>query len=111
MTERFGYTLRSDLLPGFDFGVDYSLFKGSPRTSDTAEFKPFRESVRGSLSLNRQSGLVGAVARLFGYDLSESTPPPVAATITTDSSGRSIDGSPEDRREHQHGESDERAVH
>jgi hypothetical protein len=92
VTERFGYTLRSDLLPGFDFGVDYSLFKGSPRTSDTAEFKPFRESVRGSLSLNRQSGIVGAIARLFGYDLSApSSPPPAAAAASRDSTAnRSI---------------------
>jgi hypothetical protein len=85
VTERFGYTARSDLLPGLDFGVDYSLFKGSPRTSDTAQFKPFRESVRGSLSLNRQSGLVGAIARLFGVDLSESQPPPTAALPPRDS--------------------------
>ena len=88
VTERFGYSFRSDLLPGFDFSVDYSLFKGSPRTSDTAEFKPFREGMRGSLSLNRQSSLVGAVARLFGYDLSATTPPPVAAAASYDSSGR-----------------------
>jgi hypothetical protein len=84
VTERFGYTARSDLLPGLDFGVDYSLFQGSPRTSDTAVFKPFRESVRGSISLNRQSGVVAAIARLFGYDLSE-TPPPTAGLASRDS--------------------------
>jgi len=91
VTEQFGYTARSDLLPGFDFGVDYSLFKGSPRTSDTAEFKPFRTAVRGSLSLNRQSSLVGAIARLFGYDLSAAPPPPPAALASRDSAdNRSI---------------------
>ena len=92
VTERFGYTARSDLLPGLDFGVDYSLFKGSPRTSDTAEFKPYRESVRGSLSLNRQSPLVGAVARLFGMNLSaQQQPPPTAAAASRDSTNeRSI---------------------
>ena len=87
VTPRFGYTARSDLLPGFDIGVDYSLFAGDPRTSDTAQFKPFRESVRGSLSLNRQSGLVAAIARLFGYDVygtEQSTP--VAGAATHDSS-------------------------
>jgi hypothetical protein len=88
VTERFGYTARSDLLPGLDFGVDYSLFQGSPRTSDTAQFKPFLESVRGSLSLNRQSSLVGAIARLFGYDLSASVPPPPAAAASRDSADR-----------------------
>jgi hypothetical protein len=85
VTERFGYTVRSDLVPGLDFGVDYSLFKGSPRTSDTAEFKPFRESVRGSISLNRQSGIVGAIARLFGHDLSAQPPPPPAGGVLRDS--------------------------
>ena len=34
-TQNFGYTARSDLLPGVDLGVDYSLFEGSP-LSDTA---------------------------------------------------------------------------
>jgi len=86
VSERFGYSVRSDLIPGLDFGVDYSLFKGSPRTSDTAQFNPFRESVRGSITLNRQSGLVGAVARLFGYDMSAPQPPPVAAAPSRDSS-------------------------
>ncbi|HEX6050447.1 MAG TPA: putative LPS assembly protein LptD [Gemmatimonadaceae bacterium] len=84
VTDRFGYTIRSDLLPGFDFGVDYSLFRGSPRTSDTAEFSPYREAVRGSLSLNRQSGIVAAVARLFGMDLREPETPPPAAAATRD---------------------------
>jgi hypothetical protein len=92
VTERFGYTARSDLIPGLDFGVDYSLFKGSPRTSDTAQFKPFRESVRGSLSLNRQSSLVGAIARLFGYDLSAAPPPPppAAAASRDSAANRSV---------------------
>jgi lipopolysaccharide export system protein LptA len=84
ISERFGYTARSDLLPGLDFGVDYSLFKGSPRTSDTAEFKPFRESVRGSISLNRQSAIVGGIAKLFGMDLSEPRIPPPAAIASRD---------------------------
>jgi hypothetical protein len=88
VSERFGYSARSDLVPGLDFGVDYSLFKGSPRTSDTAQFKPFLESVRGSLSLNRQSSLVGAIARLFGYDLSANAPPPPAAAASRDTSDR-----------------------
>ncbi len=64
-TERAGYTFRSDLLPGFDLGVDYSLFLGSS-LSDTAIFKPYRESVRFGFNLNRNSLLVRNVARLFG---------------------------------------------
>ncbi len=64
-TERFGYTFRSDLLPGFDLGVDYSLFLGSV-LSDTAEFKPYRESVRFGFQLNQNSLVVRSVSRLFG---------------------------------------------
>jgi len=84
VTSNFGYTVRSDLLPGLDFGVDYSLFEGDPRTSDTARFSPFRSSVRGSLSLNRQSAIMGVFARLFGIDLDDK-PPPAAAAATRDS--------------------------
>jgi lipopolysaccharide transport LptD-like protein len=67
-TDAFGYTARSDLIPGFDIGVDYSLFQGSLE-SDTAVFKPFRTSVRGSLSLDKTSTLVKGIARLLGVDL------------------------------------------
>lgn len=64
-TERFGYTFRSDLLPGFDLGVDYSLFLGSI-LSDTAEFKPYRESVRFGFQLTNQSAVVRGISRLLG---------------------------------------------
>lgn len=69
-TPNFGYTFRSDLLPGFDLGVDYSLFQGN-YLSDTAVFDPYRESVRASFSLDANSALVRGVARLFGAN-----PPP-----------------------------------
>lgn len=61
----FDYTARSDLLPGFDFGVSYSLFLGDP-VSDTAKFKPYREGIRGTLTLDAQSPLVRGMARMFG---------------------------------------------
>ncbi len=64
-TDRFGYTFRSDLLPGFDLGVDYSLFQGD-LMSDTAKFSPYREAVRMSFSLDGASPLLGWVGRLFG---------------------------------------------
>ncbi len=67
-TDRLGYTFRSDLLPGFDLGVDYSLFQGSV-LSDTAVFKPYRESVRFGFDLNRNSALVRYVSGLFGSSL------------------------------------------
>ena len=70
-TPNFGYTFRSDLLPGFDLGVDYSLFQGN-YLSDTAVFDPYRESVRAAFSLDANSALVRGMARLFGI-----TPPPL----------------------------------
>lgn len=66
-TDKFGYTFRSDLLPGFDLGVDYSLFQGN-YLSDTAVFDPYRESIRASFSLDGRSAIVRGVARLFGAE-------------------------------------------
>jgi len=61
----WGLGLRSDFLPGFDFGTRYSLFQGNP-ISDTAVFKPFREEIRTSLRLDRSTGVVKWVSRFFG---------------------------------------------
>jgi len=69
-TERLSTTIRSDLLPGLDLGVDYSLFQGNI-LSDTAVFKPYRESVRFGFQLTERSGVVRAIGRLFG-----AAPPP-----------------------------------
>ncbi|HVZ50035.1 MAG TPA: putative LPS assembly protein LptD [Gemmatimonadaceae bacterium] len=64
-TDRFDVSLRSDLLPGFDAGVSYSLFQGSV-LSDSAVFSPYLESVRASFSLGAGSGLGALFGRLFG---------------------------------------------
>jgi LptD protein len=66
-TDKFGYTFRSDLLPGFDLGVDYSLFQGN-FLSDTAVFKPYRESIRASFNLDGNSAVVRGIGRLFGVE-------------------------------------------
>jgi lipopolysaccharide assembly outer membrane protein LptD (OstA) len=63
-TDNVGYTVRSDLLPGFDFGADYSLFQGSV-LSDTAKFSPYLTSIRASFSLDAKSPIVQAFAHLF----------------------------------------------
>ncbi len=65
-TERFGTTVRSDLLPGFDFGIDYSLFQGSV-LSDTAVFSPYPESIRASLALSRQANMLSPFAKILGW--------------------------------------------
>ena len=64
-TDRFRYSLRSDLLPGFDVSVDYSLFEGSTQ-SDTARFAPYREGINASLNFTRESNPWVVLSRIFG---------------------------------------------
>jgi hypothetical protein len=79
-TQRFGFTARSDALPGLDLGMDWSLFDGDVR-SDSARFSPFREAVRFSLQLDAQHPVVGAVRRLLG--LGEQAAPDARAGVDT----------------------------
>jgi hypothetical protein len=74
-TQSFGYTVRSDLLPGFDLGVDYSLFEGST-VSDSARFSPFRERVTASFSFSNTANPFAVFSRLFG----RAVPPSQAST-------------------------------
>jgi hypothetical protein len=64
-TDRFDMTMRSDLLPGFDAGVTYSLFSGNIQ-SDSAKFSPYLESIRAGFNLGAGSGIGGLFGRLFG---------------------------------------------
>jgi hypothetical protein len=64
-TDAFGYSLRSDLLPGFDFGSDYSLFQGSV-LSDSAKFSPYLTDIHATFNLDGKSPLVHLFAKLFG---------------------------------------------
>ncbi len=82
-TQDFGYTLRSDLLPGFDIGVNYSLFQGS-NISDTAVFKPYRERITSSFSFSNANNPFSVFSKLFGKADASNTlpgdrnqPPPV----------------------------------
>jgi hypothetical protein len=77
-SERFNYQLRSDLLPGIDFSVGYSLFQGSTM-SDTAVFRPHRENVSATLNLSRRSNPFAVLARMFGQAVPEASHAPVAA--------------------------------
>jgi hypothetical protein len=81
-TSNFGYRLSSDLLPGFDLGVRYSLFEGDV-SSDTARFKPFRTSTDMSLSLGRERNPFAFLARVFGKAVPSSEVP--SNSPTTDS--------------------------
>ena len=79
--DRFGFTARSDLLPGLDFGTTYSLFQGSS-LSDTARFKPYREEVRASFSMNRQRNPFVALYRVFGRAVTNTAPELEQVTTT-----------------------------
>jgi lipopolysaccharide assembly outer membrane protein LptD (OstA) len=61
----FSYTLQSDLLPGFDFSSNYSLFQGDP-LSDTAKFKPFRTGLTATFSIGKNSNPFRTLQRIFG---------------------------------------------
>lgn len=71
-TQNFGYTIRSDLLPGVDIGVDYSLFSGST-LSDSAVFDPYRERITGSWTFSNNANPLSVLAKLFGRQSATNT--------------------------------------
>jgi hypothetical protein len=72
-TENLNMQFNSDLLPGFSASMYYSLFQGSI-LSDTSKFKPFRTSIDASWSINGNSGIFGALTRIFGRAVPNGTP-------------------------------------
>mgnify|MGYP006150372927 CR=1 FL=1 len=52
-SETFGTRLTSDLRPGFDFSLDYSLFQGST-LSDTAKFDPYLTRITSSFRISQR---------------------------------------------------------
>jgi lipopolysaccharide assembly outer membrane protein LptD (OstA) len=63
----------SDLIPGFRASVGYSLYQGDVM-SDTARFKPYRETINASFNVNAQSGIFGVLTRVFGKAVPEKNP-------------------------------------
>ncbi|HET7551469.1 MAG TPA: putative LPS assembly protein LptD [Gemmatimonadaceae bacterium] len=61
----FNYRLASDLLPGFDFSVNYSLYQGNVY-SDSARFKPFRTGISASMTIGRDNNPFAVLSRIFG---------------------------------------------
>jgi hypothetical protein len=72
-TQNFGYTAQSDLLPGVQLGVDYSLFEGST-LSDTAKFSPYRERVTASFSISNTNNPFIVLSRIFGKAVPTQSP-------------------------------------
>jgi hypothetical protein len=90
-TDNFGYTFRSDLLPGFDFGGDYSLFQGSV-LSDSAKFSPYLSSIRASFSLDAKSSIVRAIGGLFGSGAESTGPDSAVSGPSSDQAGSRLGG-------------------
>jgi hypothetical protein len=78
-TDSWGYSIRSDLLPGFDFSSQYSLFLGST-LSDTAEFKPYLTNVSASIRFSRDQNPFVVFAKLFGRAVPAPTKAPTPGT-------------------------------
>jgi hypothetical protein len=76
----FSYNLQSDLLPGFDFSSNYSLFQGDP-LSDTAQFKPFRTGLTATFTIGKKSNPFATLHRIFGGGAPRDTTP-VGADLT-----------------------------
>ena len=64
-TTNFNYRVASDLLPGFDFSVNYSLYQGNVY-SDSARFKPFRTGISASITLGRDNNPFAVLSKIFG---------------------------------------------
>ena len=64
-TDVFYVNARSDLLPGFDFRIDYSLFNG-PSSDLRSEFKPYRTGISAAFSIGRSSNAIALLQRVFG---------------------------------------------
>ena len=95
-TDRFNYSFRSDLLPGFSLSSRYSLFEGDI-TSDTSRFKPYREGLDVSFSLGRSSNLINLMSRVFGRSPAPETTPQAGTTtpgLAEDASARQIAAMP-----------------
>ncbi|HMI56068.1 MAG TPA: putative LPS assembly protein LptD, partial [Gemmatimonadaceae bacterium] len=73
VTDNFNTDLTSDLLPGFRGSVGYSLYQGNVM-SDSARFKPFRERIDASFTVNSQSGIFGVLSRVFGRAVPQKNP-------------------------------------
>lgn len=74
-TDSWGYSLSSDLLPGFSFSSTYSLFSGS-LMSDTAQFAPVLTQMSASFQWNQSNNPLIVFHRLFGTAATKSEPTP-----------------------------------
>ena len=73
VTDNIHTDIVTDLIPGFRGGIDYSLYQGNVDT-DSARFKPFRTRIDAAVTLNGQSGIFGAITRIFSRAVPTNNP-------------------------------------
>jgi len=73
VTDEISSDFLTDLIPGFRGNIRYSLYQGDV-LSDTARFKPYFEGIDGGVTLNSQSGIFGAITRVFGRAVPQRNP-------------------------------------
>ena len=74
-TENMNVSMRSELLPGFDLSLGYSLFEGSTQT-DTARFDPHLTTISSQVSFSRNENPFTVITRLFGRAVPDRSPAP-----------------------------------
>lgn len=72
-TSSFGYSVNTDLLPGFQGGARYSLYQGDV-LSDSARFRPYLTDINATFTINGRSGIGAALNRVFGRAVPNGTP-------------------------------------
>jgi sec-independent protein translocase protein TatC len=93
VTPSLNTNFTSDLLPGFSGAVGYSLYQGDV-LSDTARFKPFRETISANFTLNAQSAILIPLARLFGRKAPQQNPQVEVTQQTADSLANRVASTP-----------------
>jgi hypothetical protein len=83
-SENWGYNVNSELLPGFEFSSQYSLFSGNP-ISDTATFSPYLTSISASFRFGQNENPLVVLTRLFGKAVpdAQATPVPAVTQVRT----------------------------
>jgi hypothetical protein len=83
-SETWGYNVSSELLPGFEFSSQYSLFSGNP-ISDTATFSPYLTNISASFRFGQNENPLVVLTRLFGKAVpdAQATPVPAVTQVRT----------------------------
>jgi len=83
VTDNISSDFQTDLIPGFRGNIGYSLYQGDI-LSDTARFKPFFTNFDAGVTLNAQSGIFGAITRIFGRAVPQRNPQIERIAASTD---------------------------